>query len=53
MSDTGIEGSITSLLKDWLEFSKDVQPGCAAGMDWLDNLRSRTETILSTSQEKV
>lgn len=37
---------IVKLLKEWLEFSKDVQPGCAAGADQLDFLRSTTEVEL-------
>ena len=31
-----------ALATDWLEFAKDVRPGCAAGSDWLSMLRERT-----------
>jgi len=30
------------LLAEWMKFSADVQPGCAAGADWLDRLRNMT-----------
>ena len=33
---------LRSLLDDWLEFAKDVRPGCAAGHEWLEGLRART-----------
>jgi hypothetical protein len=33
---------LRELLRDWLEFAKDVKPGCAAGADWLESLRKRT-----------
>ena len=35
--------SLSSLLKGWLQFAGDVQPGDAAGQDWLDGLRYQTE----------
>ena len=35
------------LLRDWLKFAADVQPNDAAGADWLDHLRQRTEIELS------
>ena len=34
------------LLKEWLDFSKDVQPSCAAGSDLLRSLRARTEAAI-------
>ena len=33
---------IRELLADWLKFASDVQPGCAAGADWLNSLRHCT-----------
>lgn len=41
------EGNIKELLNEWLEFSSDVQPSCAAGQDQLLYLESRTKAILS------
>lgn len=34
------------LLSRWLEFAADVQPGCAAGADWLDELRTKTKWLI-------
>ena len=34
------------VLKDWLEFAADVQASDAAGQDWLDGLKARTEEVL-------
>jgi hypothetical protein len=34
------------LLSRWLEFAADVQPGCAAGADWLDELRTKTQRMV-------
>jgi len=34
------------LLRDWLYFSKDVQPSCAAGLEWLEALRKKTMSVL-------
>ncbi len=36
------------LLKQWLDFAKDVEPSCAAGTDWLQVLRRKTEEYLSS-----
>ena len=33
---------LRSVLSEWLLFASDVQPGCAAGADWLEGLRNRT-----------
>lgn len=30
------------LLEDWLRFASDVVPGCAAGQEWLEELKART-----------
>lgn len=34
-------------LEDWLEFSDDVVPSCAAGDDWLRGLQARTRALLA------
>lgn len=41
------------VLKEWLKFSEDVQPSCAAGDDWLDDLRRRTQHIIDTQEPKL
>ena len=33
---------LKSLLDDWVEFAKDVQPGCMAGFEVLEGLKART-----------
>ncbi len=38
---------LEALLGDWLLFADDIQPGCAAGKDWLDSLRARTQIALA------
>jgi hypothetical protein len=35
-----------ALLSRWLEFSADVRPSCMAGEEWLEGLRSESESIL-------
>lgn len=37
---------VRKLLSDWMEFAKDVAAGCAAGQEWLDSLRARTDATL-------
>ena len=39
------------ILRDWLDFSSDVQPGCAAGAEWLESLRARTSAALDPGPE--
>ena len=39
------------VLADWLDFAVDVIPGCAAGADWLDSLRSRTKAAIEKEQK--
>lgn len=34
------------LLIEWINFSKDVHPSCAAGADLLQSLRARTEAVI-------
>ena len=36
------------LLEQWLSFSEDVEPKCAAGHDLLDDLRTMTKLYLET-----
>lgn len=38
----------TELLRDWLKFASDCVPSDPAAYDWLDSLRTRTETILTS-----
>lgn len=40
-----INGEVKAILEDWLKFFEDVMPSDAAGMDWLEYLRKRTEAI--------
>lgn len=40
-----------ALLKEWLEFSKDVVAGCAAGDEELNILRNKTEKALASQLE--
>jgi hypothetical protein len=44
---------LKAILQDWLKFSEDVQPACAAGKDWLDELRRRTKACLVISKSRV
>lgn len=37
---------LKKILSDWQVFAADVQPGDAAGMDWLEDLKSRTQRVL-------
>jgi hypothetical protein len=39
------ENRIKRILNDWLEFSSDVQASCAAGDEWLKNLKGRTKAM--------
>ena len=39
------------ILTDWLTFSADVVPGCAAGADWLDSLRYKTKAVIEKEQK--
>lgn len=39
------------LLRDWLKFTSDVTPSCAAGDEWLRGLQERTEAALRTPDE--
>lgn len=38
---------LRKILADWQVFAADVQAGDAAGMDWLDDLKSRTQRALN------
>ena len=39
--------ALRAVVTDWLKFAKDVQPGCAAGADWLEGLRKRSDAALA------
>ncbi len=43
---------VAKVLADWMEFSKDVLTSCAAGDDWLRDLRRRTETAAPQQEGK-
>lgn len=45
------KAELVAICRDWLDFAKDVQPGCAAGEDWLNWLRSRTTKHTSSDKE--
>ncbi len=38
------------LLAEWVRFAFDVMPYDAAGADWLDDLRYRTNKVLTNAQ---
>lgn len=40
------DGVLVEMLRRWLLFASDVQPGCAAGAEELQILRARTERLL-------
>ncbi len=48
----GLNKEVLMLLRQWLDFSKDVQPNDAAGCDWLEELKNRTRTLLSALENK-
>lgn len=39
---------IRALLNEWLVFAKDIQPGCAAGQDYLDTLVAQTYAVIES-----
>lgn len=39
-------------LEDWQKFSADVIASCAAGVEWLDELRNRTAELLSPNHSR-
>lgn len=45
-----LDRNIKETLIDWLKFSSDVKPNCAAGQDQLLYLESRTKALLNTER---
>ncbi len=45
------DAEIPDTLRDWLKFSVDVQPGCAAGQEWLRILQAKTEVLIKSYEE--
>lgn len=43
-------GEMREVMKDWLKFSDDVVPSCAAGDDWLGDLQVRTRALLAREE---
>ena len=39
------------ILEDWLRFAADVVPGCAAGHEWLEELKARTKKHLAQQDQ--
>lgn len=42
---------LVEMLRRWLLFASNVQPGCPAGADELESLRHRTERLLPPNVE--
>ena len=42
---------LQAVLADWLAFSVDVMPSCAAGADWLDSLCSKTKAAIEKERQ--
>lgn len=41
------------LLREWLRFAADVQPDCAAGIDWLNKLREKSKWMMESVEQRM